>query len=700
MNPPRRRRPPVRNRLLRVAVLVLVALALAGFGARPVRAQNPGTSPPTLTLVSQTSWLPPTGTFQVVLQPHDLPSDARLTLGVYDKVVGTSALLDSLDPANLGRTLRANPPAVRLSDLPHDADGAVTLTLPVSAGTVPQGGVNLPQPGVWPYTVTATAADGTTLTTFVSHILTLPATSSGVAPLAVGVVASVAAPTRPAIDGQPYLSTDQTSRLSATMQALTAAPDLPLTVAVDPLTASLLAQGSAAPQLKALAGTLGAREVLDLPFVPLDLGSWVAGGLQGEIDRQYAAGRTTLTSTLALPKAPAGGPAVVDRTTTPAALSSLARHGIDHVVIPSDQLTTNRDDPTALTQTFLVAGASGEELPAVAADQGVADALHATSDPVLDGHLALAALAQLHDDATRAGTTAQGAAVVVPADLDPTSLATFLAGLSDTARTGGSDEAAPAVSPVRLDALYQVTNAATNGRRGATVVREYHADAPAALGSYRDQLLSTRSEVGGLANLLPDGAALIDPIDRLVLVSGSRDLTTGERGGELVVARQQVTATTGQIVVAPTQIITLTSRSGKIPLNLENRLQVPAEVRIVLTSPKLDFPEGQVITQTLAPATTTRLDLPVTTRASGAFPLNVEVRSQDGTLPVATTRYTVRSTAISGVGLVISIGAGLFLLVWWARHFRSTRRARRLVGSGHPSLQEPAGTDVPEGGQE
>ena len=33
----------------------------------------------------------------------------------------------------------------------------------------------------------------------------------------------------------------------------------------------------------------------------------------------------------------------------------------------------------------------------------------------------------------------------------------------------------------------------------------------------------------------------------------------------------------------------------------------------------------------------------------------------------------------SGVGIILSIGAGLFLLAWWAKHWRTARRARHLV---------------------
>jgi hypothetical protein len=45
----------------------------------------------------------------------------------------------------------------------------------------------------------------------------------------------------------------------------------------------------------------------------------------------------------------------------------------------------------------------------------------------------------------------------------------------------------------------------------------------------------------------------------------------------------------------------------------------------------------------------------------------------------------VRSTAVSGFGLFVSVIAGLFLLVWWGRHFRHTRRARALVAADEPS---------------
>ena len=58
-------------------------------------------------------------------------------------------------------------------------------------------------------------------------------------------------------------------------------------------------------------------------------------------------------------------------------------------------------------------------------------------------------------------------------------------------------------------------------------------------------------------------------------------------------------------------------------------------------------------------------------------PLTITTRTPDGQVILTTTRYTVRSTAVSGVGIVLSVGAGLFLAAWWGRHwYRNRVRAR------------------------
>jgi hypothetical protein len=68
----------------------------------------------------------------------------------------------------------------------------------------------------------------------------------------------------------------------------------------------------------------------------------------------------------------------------------------------------------------------------------------------------------------------------------------------------------------------------------------------------------------------------------------------------------------------------------------------------------------------------------VQSRTSGSFPLRVTVRTPSGAV-LSQSRISVRSTATSGVGVVLSVGAGAFLFLWWLRQFRHGRRARALV---------------------
>jgi hypothetical protein len=141
----------------------------------------------------------------------------------------------------------------------------------------------------------------------------------------------------------------------------------------------------------------------------------------------------------------------------------------------------------------------------------------------------------------------------------------------------------------------------------------------------------------------------------------------------------------GQVVVPETFTLTLAARDGTIPLTLGNQSGLPLRVVIRLRSQKLEFPEGESISLLLTEPST-RIDIPVRARTSGDFPLQIDVLTPDGQQRLAMSRYTVRSTAVSGVGLVLSVGAGAFLVVWWARHWHRTRRSARLIASdSHPA---------------
>jgi len=108
-------------------------------------------------------------------------------------------------------------------------------------------------------------------------------------------------------------------------------------------------------------------------------------------------------------------------------------------------------------------------------------------------------------------------------------------------------------------------------------------------------------------------------------------------------------------------------------VTVQNDNGYPVKVRVRITGSKLEFPDGddrmvdatrQYVTERFA----------VVARTSGAFGVQVQLESPDGTVVLQKSEITVRSTATSSVGLGLSIGAIAFLVVWW---IRSTIKARR-----------------------
>ena len=136
---------------------------------------------------------------------------------------------------------------------------------------------------------------------------------------------------------------------------------------------------------------------------------------------------------------------------------------------------------------------------------------------------------------------------------------------------------------------------------------------------------------------------------------------------------------------------------GVVSFMVHNGAGYPIRAVARLQGAKLEFPQhpDSTIPLTLDNGAT-RLQIDVRTLTSGDSPLDVTLTTADGRIELGRTRVTIRSTAFSGVGLFLSLGAGLFLIIWWARHTAETRRAsrqrlRHAVGAGdHPSQQTNA----------
>jgi hypothetical protein len=676
---------------MRLGLALSLALALAvGALAGPAQGQTvqiegsepsgPSATPP-LVLLEQTPWLSEGDAFNVRVAAAGSPEGATVALAVHDAVGSRSAFTGSLTGVDLGDDL-ASIPATPLAALPAAEAGGVRLTVPAEQVAQLDGG------GVYPVDIVLAGPDGAVLHRLVTHLIRVPGQVES-PPLSVAVVVPIDA--APTLEADGAVEVDPATRLQvATVgDALLEYPTVPLTLDPSPETIDSLARtGDPAAEtlLRRLARGSAGRQVLGGTWADLDVPSWVHTSLGIDpLAEQLAAGSAAVDEHLEVRADRRTW--VFDGPTTPQALARLAALGVDQVVIPDSGLVPLDANvfPVALTQPFEVETATGDLARAASADGGLTSHLGSTGDPVLDAQHLLADLSVLYFDRpalTRGVTVPLQPEVEIP----PAFLSTLLDALGQPQRV---------LQPVTVDRLFAaVPDAGAGGEAdtsGVPLVRPLTPAPLADLGSYPDDIALTRLTLAGYGSLVGPTEPQTLSLERLTLTSGDRAFDDSERSAYLAEVSNQIDATIAAIDAPEDQTITLTARNGTIPLRIVNGNSVPASVLIQLESERLEFPDGDRLEVTLPPGETT-LDIRVETRASGAFPLDAAITSPDGLLDVTGTEYRVRSTALSGVGVVISIGAGLILLVWWLRHFRTLRRNRALVGSAAGDRTPPEPT--------
>ena len=132
-------------------------------------------------------------------------------------------------------------------------------------------------------------------------------------------------------------------------------------------------------------------------------------------------------------------------------------------------------------------------------------------------------------------------------------------------------------------------------------------------------------------------------------------------------------------VVAPEPFtFTLTGREGAIDIRVGNELDEPLNVLLRLTSPRLEFPDGNVAV-TLLPNDVTVVNVPVVARSNGTSPVTVEVLTPSEDPLTEPVTLTSRVNALTGLGQVLTAALFLMLLTWWFSHWRARRRKNALA---------------------
>lgn len=654
----------------------------------------------TLRAIEQTPWVAREGTWSLQMEVGGAPPGAVVRADIHARLASTR----DFDVTRFGVFEGGRIASIAPLEIDQGETSTGDLRVVTLAVSLRQPGASRPgwafyseglRPGVYPVEVEVRSppgpdGEGEVLRRTVTYLNRVPEgeeLGADRSPLLVSTVLPVGGP--PSLDAASgnTLSPDVIDDVLDVATGLAFTDDLPATLAPVPETVEALArQPEGAYALAALRAAAQDRHVLDAPYVDLPLTAWVARGLGDELGRQRERGNRVLTSHLGR----------VDSSTwrasaglTPEAADALWPVGVRTVLLNPTAIDPVEEDP--IGPVTLGAGGS-RTLQAVVTDGRLGQLLVAPTDTadqrpdrVLNG-TALAARLALVSAGRDEGV--DGGVVLNPPVGWPE----------------GPDDLI-ALGDVLLDPLAPVRAVTVRDLLDSVDDRSRRALRPVLVGELDDfpqHLGLARSRLGSYASLVGSGGSPeVATLDQRLLLSGAASLAPEDRRGFVDSVVSIIDRRLADIEAPTRQTITLTSSDADIPLTLRNALDIPVQVVIDLeVDTRVEIrdgvaqPDGTVrIAATLEPGLE-QIEIPVHTRVPGDSPLDITIRTPDGAVVLDEVRYTVRSTAVSGIGIVLSIGASGFLLLWWARHWTRARRSRRddrRHSVGGPAVQASHG---------
>ncbi len=685
-----------------ITLVLWLLLALVGvISASPTAGQSDDDSPTevTVTLLDQTTWVDPNGEIMVRVAVEDAPPDATVEVTLHERIGSRSDFLRTIERDRLRGRL-TDPPLVlgTVDELGDTATARIPIrSVPQEPDSPPRLGIA--DHGVHPIDIAVYSSDRTYLGGLVTHVVRLPADDDRPPPLEVVLAQSLDASLSHRPDGS--IEIDQATRTAwtVTVNALLAT-DQPLLLSARPETlAALAASGSELDQrlLDDLARAADGRTLTANTFVPIDIAGMVQADLGAEVGAQIELGSEATAAHLGLE--PDGAAWLASHALSDPELGALAEVGIDRLVLPRSALArdidTDTDQPDdqdhedgheeidaddPLLGAFRLVTEAGDEVIALSTDPHLQAHQGRSGDPLLDAQLTLAdlALLWLHHDAADPG---------IAIDLSAESFEpAFVARLSDSLVrsplaevvdlddvVAGRSRDLPRRSLPAAQAVANLSGLRSDLNLARLSIASFEGVFPPETANPIDPE-PTETEADAPESSPPDPATSAREFDRLMAVVVSSQLDPVERSMYFTRIAEAMDQALANIDVHA-RAITLPARDGTVPITLTNESGRPAVVTMILDSDRLDFPMGDRLDVELPPGPTT-VDVVVRARASGAFPLDIELESPDGRIALATARYTVRSTAVSGVGVAISIAAVVVLAVWWIRTARRARAER------------------------
>ena len=605
------------------ATAIGLALPASSASAAVAAASSPagGADSPALTLVSQTNWVTAAHpTFDLVLAVGaGTPSVGQLGINIdlYPCLITPSGFDQTVTSKSgpSGKPLTATTNPVPWTSLAPAVGGGVDVPIPVitdgtssSAPGAPLGGFaarlhgcDVANGGVYPVRVqlvdTHSNEQVGALTTHLVYS-TAPASTQKLhfaweLPIQTPIPAAAVAPSPSTLAANPLSALSKPSatildRLAQVADAVSAAPSVPVTVAVATQTLHALDVGGHASTIGALKPASPVyRQYLWTPYVPVDAGALVDSGLTGELTWQL---RTGWVGVATVSKAPApdvigtAGAWITNDPIDDATLAQLQAHGYNQLVIPSSDVTS-APIPSAGGSTaapFTIASAHGTSFTALTSDSDVSSRFAADpGDPVLAAHQLLADLAQIYFEGGNTQSV-RGVVAVPPTNwsANPAFVKTLLAGLSAQN---------PVVQAVTVNGLFQTLGAPVacrgQGCKLASTPRTGSGLPVTAISSQRNRLDS-------FTNAAPTAHTTISQISNLLLSAQSETLGSAQQARIVSRTGSALSAQLGQLSVTGDKSFTLTARNGNIPVTIGSSAGYPVKGVLTLTSDKLTFPGG------------------------------------------------------------------------------------------------------------
>ncbi len=627
------------------AALSLAALLLASLSslsAPTATAQVDGQ----IELIAQTRWI---GSEPAVidLRVRSTVEDRRLEIRIHAPVITPAALQQAFaSPPTEGMISQFS--VANLDELTIGAGSIVSITLPDEE----IGEVIRRTPGALPVVIELTE-NGKAVDTIVTALLVEDPLATR-QPIDLAFVADLRFPLSHLDDETIAI---EPSKVASTIEDALVDVPTSTTITFTPETLDALAnpQIDGGEAISRIVAALEPHALFASPWVDLDEEAWRAANESEIVLDYYALGQARLEAHLGRQTTTI---ARLDANTDARTLSLLRTAGVAGAItsiehLPREELTQ------AASQPIQVLDDNGVSMPIVAPAEWLHQRLESDDLVLSTTHLmAELALESTLIDEPRA----------------------YILDL-DVVNSSGLDAL---LAEMSLDSTYGFTTVGeilarpTARLPGGTIIQAELLAEPSEAITGASDLRLTEAIVDSYATMVAPAEAPISPLRTLLLVAASSELDTEARTRYTTRVFDAVATGISGFEVLDASRITLATRGADVPITLRNAQSLPITVDFRVSSDKLRFPDGEQQQLVLEPGLT-ELIIPVETAATGDTRITVTLTSPDGRLDLTTGAVDIRSTAVSGLGLVISVVAFMILGMWWLRTILRVRRQHRAA---------------------